>query len=341
MDPQTIQVPAPVQVMRMLHGAILERSLYAAAKFGVADALVHGPQNTADLAKQLKVNEGSLFRTLRALASHGIFSETAPRTFENTDLSLCLASSTAGSIRSLALLWGSGFVNRCLSELDYTIETGEPSRSKLFGPDGWAYMQQNPDLARLFDDAMTDMCSLVAPAIAASYDFGAWEELVDVGGGNGVMLAAILRAHPALHGVLADQKHVLERAEARGFLKGDVAPRVSMKPCNFLEEVPRAGRAYVLKTVLIDWDDDHSLAILKNVRKAVPHDGALLLVESSMPEGSAPSTGKFADIAMMVTWGSTVRTKNEFESMLSDAGFRLNRTIETPVDFTIFEAVPR
>ena len=130
------------------------------------------------------------------------------------------------------LFWGSDFHYPCFGKILHSVETGESSRSLLSGTDGFEHLRQNPELARLFDDAMTTMSELVAPAIASAYDYGRWDSLMDVGGGNGILLSQILRAHPGLRGVLADQEHVLTRARERGYLGGDLEGRTSMEWCH-------------------------------------------------------------------------------------------------------------
>jgi hypothetical protein len=180
----------------------------------------------------------------------------------------------------MLIFWGTETYYSSFGKILYSIQTGEPARSKLLGMDGWQYLQKNPGVARIFDDAMTDLSALVGPVIAGAYDFGQWGSIMDVGGGNGVLLAAILGAHPGLRGVLADQPDVLERAKARGFLAGELDARSSMLPCDFLREVPSGFRAYVMKHVIHDWDDERAHTILVNCRRAVPADGALLLDQS-------------------------------------------------------------
>jgi ubiquinone/menaquinone biosynthesis C-methylase UbiE len=206
--------------------------------------------------------------------------------------------------------------------------------------DGFEYLKTRPELARVFDDAMTDTSKLAGPAVAAAYDFGTWGSVMDVGGGNGMFLAAVLDAHPRLHGVLADLPHVLERARQRGFLGGDLEARTALKECDFLREVPPSCRAYMMKSVIHDWDDEASVTILANCRRVVPDDGALLLVEYPISEDNLPSTGKLADIIMMVLTGGRERTIEQYRVLLATAGFRLNQVCPTSGDFVIIEAMP-
>jgi hypothetical protein len=163
---------------------------------------------------------------------------------------------------------------------------------------------------------------------------------MDVGGGNGILLAAILTAHPGLRGMLADLPHTIERAKDRGFLGGELASRSAMQPCNFFDEVPPGCRAYLMKHVIHDWDDERAHNILANCRRAVPKDGAVLLVEFALAEGNAPSAGKFADVVMMLMTGGKERTAEEYRHLLGQAGFSLNQVILTVSGLNIIEALP-
>jgi hypothetical protein len=340
MIPEANSPAGPFELLRVRDGLVLHQALYAAAKLGVADLLNDGPRKTTDLATQLEVRESALYRVLRALASRGIFEETAPRSFANNPTSSYLRSGVPGSMRSMVIFWGTENYFRPFGEILYSVQTGEPARSKVLGMDGWEFLQQNPALARIFDDAMTDSSALVGPAIASAYDFGRWGSIMDVGGGNGVLLAAILKAHSGLTGTLADLPHVLERATERGFLGGDLKSRSAMLPCDFLREVPSGSRAYVMKHVIHDWDDEHAHTILVNCRHAVPADGALLLVEWALREANLPSTGKLLDVVMLLLTGGRERTIEEYGELLGGAGFRLNRVVPTSTDLVVVEALP-
>ena len=185
-------------LLQARNNLILHQALYAAAKLGVADLLNGGARATAELAGELKVNEEALYRMLRALASQGIFEETTPRTFGNSQLSRSLRTGEPGSVRALFLFFGTELYYRSLGEILYSIQTGEPARAKLLGMSEWEYLRQHPELARTFDDAMTSNSDLTGATIAAAYDFGAWESIMDVGGGNGILLSHVLKAHKKL-----------------------------------------------------------------------------------------------------------------------------------------------
>ena len=318
----------------------LHQALCAIAKFGVADAVERGVHNTCDLSRELSLNEKALYRTLRALAGEGIFQEVSPRSFRNTSLSNVLRSDVPGSLRALFIFSGSEFVARPFQEFAYSLQTGIPSRHMLSGMDSFAYLSQKPELAKIFDDAMTSFSSLVGPSIAAAYDFSAWERLTDVGGGNGVLLSHILKTHKTICGVLADVPHVLDRARERGFLSGELATRTSLQACNFFEAIPAGSRAYLMKSVIHDWDDDEALQILRKCRKVIPENGALLLLEMGLSAPNQPSIGKVIDLFMLVLTGGLERTVEEYRDLLARASFRLNRVVPTSTDFVILESLP-
>lgn len=331
----------PVPLLEILfESLVLHQALFAVAELGVADLVADDQKSTEELSSELKVDESSLYRLLRLLVGQSIFVEVSPRVFANNAVSNCLRSLAPVSLRALTRFRGSEFIYRSFGEILHSVRTGEPGRLKAFGMDGWEYLRQNPEAARLFDDAMTDTSSLAAPAIARAYDFSQWESIMDVGGGNGLLLAAILRTHTTMRGVLSDQHHVLERAKQRRFLQGELERRTRLEICDLFRDIPSGCRAYLMKSIIHDWNDEDARRILRNCRKSVPKDGALLLVEFDLPEGSAPARGKFIDVAMLVLTGGRERTVAEYASLLADAGFRLTQTVPTATGFNVIEALP-
>jgi len=337
---QTATTTGPMQLLQFANGIVVQQCIHAAAVLCIADLLKDGQLTAAELANRVEVDEGALYRILRLLSGHGIFEETAPRTFGNNALSHYLRADVGGSLRAAFIFRGSSFFYPAFKEILYSVRTGLSARDRGHGMDGWEFLQQNPEEARIFDEAMTAMSAFVGPSVASAYDFGAWGSLMDVGGGNGMLLAMILRAHPNLRGVLADQRHVIERARARGFLGGELASRASYHECDFFESIPAGCRAYLMKSVIHDWDDKQARAILKNCRKAVPSNGVLLLVEYSLGEDAKPSFADSVDVVMLVLTGGKERTQEQFRELLIGSGFRLNRVLPTPAGVSIIEAMP-
>jgi SAM-dependent methyltransferase len=337
---EDVSLVSRARLLQMASGVIVQQALYAAAKLGVADLLNGGARRVSEIAAELNVNEAALLRIMRLLASQGVFRESAPGTFANNELSDLLRSGIQGSFRSLVMLRGSQSFFAPFGEILYSIQTGLPAKEKLYGKDLFEKLKDDPEIARIFDDAMTDMSEWMGTAIATSYDFGRWGRLMDVGGGNGMLLAQILRVHPRLRGVLADLPHVLERAQERGFFAGDLGNRTQLQPCDFFQEVPTGCRAYLMKNVIHDWDDERAHKILCNCRRAVPDDGVLLLAQWAVPDENMPSPGRIMDIAMMILTGGKERSVEEHRALLAAAGFHLKQVFPVPGEFSIIEAVP-
>jgi len=340
MATQSASPATALELLQMTDGLIVHQSLCAAATLGIADLLKDGARSTADLAATLRVNDDALYRTMRFLAGQGVFHETAPRTFLNSALSEWLRTDVPGSVRSILIYRGSPFYFAPFGDLLYTIETGAPAREKADGENAFEQLRRNPDNSRMFDDAMTNISLLWASDIAAAYDFGRWSSVMDVGGGNGLLLATILTANPGLTGVLADQPHVLERARQRGFWSLDLAARVRFEPMDFFQSIPAGCRAYLMKNIIHDWNDERARRILLNCRRAIPDDGVLLLVEYCVGGENTATVGKTLDVVMLTLTGGKERTVGEHRHLLASAGFRLHQTLSIANDVMIIEATP-
>jgi O-methyltransferase domain len=323
----------PLHLLRLTDDLIAHLAVCAAAKFGFADVLSAGPCDTAGISARLMLNEQAVFRTLRYLAGHGIFEQVAPREFAMNEQSRWLQSSVPGSVRSILTFRGSRRFLEPLIDLPRAICTGDPAHI------GFDDLDQHPEERQSFDDAMTDLSAIWAPSVALGYNFGACGSLMDLGGGSGLLLATILKSHPALQGVLVDRPAALERARTRPFWNG-LADRVRFEAGDFFESVPTGCRVCLMKNILHDWDDARAARILTNCRRALPSDGILLLVEYSLGPANAPSLGKMLDVMMMASLGGKERTVEEHRELLAEAGFVLTETIPLPHDVMILEARP-
>ena len=322
-----------MQLLRMTEGLIIHQSLSAMASLGVADLLRDGPRDISAVADAAKVDEQALYRALRFLAGHGVFCETAPRQFANSQLSHWLRSDVPDSVRRAVIFRGSPYFISALTALSDVIATGRPAH------DAFERLRHNPEEACIFDDAMTDVSAIWAPIVATAHDFGYWGTLMDVGGGNGLLLAAILKAYPCLRAVLADQQHVLERAQDWA-IWSDLKDRIAFEPIDFFQSVPATCRAYLMKNVIHDWNDELALKILRNCRRAVPDNGVLFLVEYSVGPANTPSLGKATDMIMLASTGGKERTVNEHRELLAAAGFQLRNVIPVEGDVMMLEARP-
>jgi SAM-dependent methyltransferase len=335
------ELPPPAALFQMVTGYYISRAIYVAATLGIADLLAHGPQPSSTLAKATGMHAESLTRVLRLLASVGVFTEEEDRCFALTPLGECLRTGVPGSMRSTALLFA-GITQEAWRDLLYSVRTGEPAFHHVFGMDSFSYMAQHPEEAANFDKAMADFTKGIAIAVAATYDFSQFGTIVDVGGGNGMLLEVILKAHPTLRGVLVDMPHVAERAQQRIEAVG-LEERCKAVGGDFFLEVPSGGDAYILKHVIHDWGDARAVTILKNCHRAMGPQGKLLIVEGVYPshiDQSDASRGAASnDVNMLVCTGGRQRSEAEFRSLYGAAGFTLTRVIPIQARSSVIEGI--
>ena len=330
--------PPPATLLQMMTGYWVSQALHVAAKLGIADLLADGPVDCEDLAAATDTHAPSLQRVLRALASVGVFTEVSPGSFALTPLAELLRTETPGSMRALAIMYAEEQY-RAWGELLHSVRTGEMAFDHQFGMGYFEYLAQHPEADRVFNEAMTGWTHQLVGAVVDTYDFSPFKTIVDVGGGYGALLAAILRSNPGTRGVLFEQPHVVASAEEQVVAAG-VADRCTFVSGDFFAAVPTGGDAYVLSQILHDWDDERCVAILGQCRRAMPDHGKLLVVELVLPEGDEPFLGKWLDLHMLVLLGSRERTAAEYDTLFRAAGFKLARVVLTPPGPSVVEAVP-
>lgn len=325
----------------MINGYWLTQMLSTAARLKVADALAEGPRTAGELAARLGVHERSLYRLLRALASRGVFAETAAGRFGLTPMADLLRSDVPGSLWGLAQYAGDPEQQRyrCWGDLHESIRTGAPAFHRLMGMAPFEYLARNPEVARTFDAAMASYTAASVSAILESYDFSRHAHIVDVGGGNGRLLAAILAKHGRAHGTLFDLPHAVEAARAHLAREG-LAARSRCISGDFFERVPAEGDLYLLKCVVHDWEDEKAIAILKSCRRAMGRDARLLLAEAVIVPGNDPCLGKLMDVNMLVIHGGLERTQAELAALLEKSGFELSGVVFTGSVVDLVEARP-
>jgi len=242
----------------------------------------------------------------------------------------------------MALLFAGPMVDRSWGDLLYSVETGEIAFNHAFGMGVFEYMSQHPEIAALFNEAMTAGSTQAAAAVAAVYDFSSFRALADLGGGHGVLLITILKANPHLRGILFDLPHAAEGGRKQIEAAG-LAGRAEFVAGDFFQAAPGGADVYLLKGVIHDWDDARSVAILKNCHRAMPPQGKLLLVEGVCPArmDRSPWTQIIAgsDVNMLVNAGGRERTDAEFNALLEAAGFKLTRIIPTETVLSVIEGV--
>jgi hypothetical protein len=323
--------------MEMLQGPWIAQAIYAAAALGLADQVAAGPRRPEDLAAAVGAEPAALQRLLRALAGLGIFAEDDAGRFGLTPLAATLQSDVPGSMRAMALLIGSEWHWRAWEDFLTSVRQGGPAFDRVHGLNPFAFFGQHPEAGAVFDRAMTSFTAQVNAAIVQAYDFSGFQTLVDVGGGQGTLLAAILQAQPHLQGVLLDLPAVVEAARPALAAAG-VAERCEIVAGDFFGELPRGGDAYLLKNIVHGWNDARAAAILQRCGAAMAADSRLLLVESVIPPGNAPSLGKLMDLEMLVmTEGGRERTEEEFRALLGAGGFQLLGVTPTRSPVSVIE----
>ena len=313
--------------------------VHAAARLGLADLLADGPRSVDDLAAATGTHAPSLARLVRALAALGALAEVGGGRVELTPLGAPLRSDVPGSVRDAVLFLAGEWYWRAWGGLLHSVRTGEPAFPAVHGTTAWDYRARHPEEGAIFDAAMTGISGMAADAVARSYDFSRIGVLADVGGGHGELLAAILAAHPSMRGILFDQPQVV--AGARRLLeRAGVADRCEVVGGSFFEAVPGGADAYLLKSVIHDWDDPEAAAILRACRAAVGDKGRLLVVERVVGPPNEPDPAKFSDLNMLVELGGRERTAEEYRDLLAGAGFRLVGVTPTGSPFEVVEAAP-
>ena len=343
MDHTSMLVDAPVsahaQVIQMATAYWGSRALFVAARLGLADQISGRPRTAREVAAATGTHAPSLYRLMRVLAGLGVLVEDEQRRFDLTPLGAALRTDAPGAARSTVLALAGDWWWRGWEHLEHCVETGETGMQRAWGTSVFEFLASHPDEAAHFNNAMIGFHGAEPAAVAEAYDFSRFHTVVDVGGGTGNLLAAILRRHPDLRGVLADRPHVVREATAVLGPSG-VEDRVTLEAIDFFETVPRAGDVYVLSHVIHDWDEARCLAILQRCRAAMTPSSRLLIIETVLMAGDAFHSGALLDLAMLVMPGGRERTEEEYGALLEAAGFRMVRVVPTASSVSVIEAAP-
>ena len=324
------------QLMRLLWpGGVAVQAIHVAARLGIADLVAAAPKTAVELSEATRTNGTSLARLLRALTSLGIFAEDASGRYRQTPMSDALRADHPESIRPFAMMLGARFIWEPVGRLDESIRTGRAAFERVHSAPFFRYLAENPEDAAIFNGAMSSMPSYLA-GIVGAYDFSKFRRIVDVGGGYGALLAAILEANPQARGVLLDLPPVVAGASA--LRREGIADRCELVAGDFFDGVPEGGDAYLLKGIIHDWNDEAAVEILRRCRQAIRPDGTLILLETVLTGSDEPGRA-LMDVLMMVLTSGRERTELEFRSLLRDASFSLTRVISTP-GHSILESRP-
>jgi hypothetical protein len=332
---------APQQALwQMITGCFVSQAVFTAAKLGIADLLKDGPRHPAVLAEATATHAPSLYRLLRALASIGVFIEDEQGRFGLTPVAELLRTDAPGSLRAVALLTGSPLEWGAWGDLLYSVQSGASAVPHVFGVELWEYIARHPETNDIFHQAMSNISATELRAILSAYDFSAIHTLVDIAGGHGKLLFTILQAYPQMHGILFDLPTVIERAEEQLKATG-VAQRCTLVRGDMFASVPTGGDAYIMKSVIHDWDDEQAVALLRVCRTAMPAHAKLLLISRILAPANVADPGKFMDLNMLVALGGRERTTAEFEALLDAADLALSRIIPTRSPMSILECTKR
>ena len=324
---------------RLMDGYLTTQLLYVAAKLGVADVLADGPRTGPEIAAAVGADPDRLTRMLRGLALDDVLAEDEDGRFALTPVGECLREGVPGSLRGQVLVRGDVYWQAAAGMLQ-TATDGGTALEHVHGARFFDYLAAEPERAAAFQRSMAHRSQREAADVVAVYDFTGIDRLVDVGGGAGVLLEAILRATPGLHGLLFDRTEAVERAERRLAAAG-LDARCECVAGDFFAAVPPGADAYLLSRVIHDWDDDDAHCILARCREAMPPGSRLLLVEAILPERArdGPEAVRM-DVHMLMLLGARERTADEYRRLLAGAGFALRRVVptESPADLGVLEA---
>ena len=316
------------------YGHWLARCLHVVAYLGVADALdEETPRSASDLAAAVGTHPDPLGRVLRLLAAHGIFEIQGSDTFGHSAASRLLRTDHPQSMRASVQLPGLPIIWASCGEMEHSVRTGLPAAAEVFPGGFWQYLTQYPEEGRVFNAAMAGKAHGAVAGILASYDFSGFGLIGDIGGGSGHLLRAVLDdAAPTARGVLFDLPHVIEEAA------GVASERLTLQAGDFFRDALPTCDAYLLMEIIHDWADEEAVAILQAIRRAAPAHAKLLLIETIVPDDPGPDWSKVLDIIMLTLVGGRQRTQQEYEALLAQSGFVLQREIDTRAGISILEA---
>ncbi len=328
---------ASAELLRLITGYRISQAVYVAAKLGIADRIADGPKDAETLARETGVRADPLFRTLRALAAVGVLTLDASKRFGLTRLGQSLRTDVPRTVAAFAVFQGEESY-RAFADLLHTVRTGETAFDHVYGMGHFEYLAGHPEASAIFNAAM-GVSARISGTLGEGYDFSRRRVVVDVGGGHGAVLAAVLAANPHLRGILYDLPAAV--TEAPAFLASQgVAERCTIRTGSAFESIPPGGDVYLMSRLLHDFPDDRAAVLLRNCRRAIPSSGVLLLREGVLPETEVPARRVSLDLEMMALNGGRERTEAEWRALLRGEGFELSRVLPGAASQDLLEARP-
>lgn len=337
-EPTDAERAAAAAMLPLISGMHISRAVYLVAALGIADRLAEGPKTAADLAAVTGTHPPSLYRVLRLLAALDVLTEHPGQAFSLTLTGQRLRGDVPASVRSWAMLVDCIGGVRAFEPFLDTVRTGTPGVDLAHGMDTFSYLAAHPDSVRGFQAAMSERTAAFAGSVAARYDFTTMHTVADIGGGKGTLLAAVLRQHEHLRGVLFDLPAVV--ADAMPVLRAaGVADRCDLVGGDFFTTVPPGADGYLLANVLHDWEDTRAAHILANCRQAMPEHGRVLIIERLIPDDPhAAIPVLLSDLNMLVFTGGQERTTTEYRQILTNANLTLTTVKPVAPPYGVIEA---
>lgn len=317
------------RIRQLVTGYQVARALLAADELGVVKLLESGPKSAEELAQATGTHVASLYRFLRALSTVDLVQENGDRQFA--------LGSLARGLRDAARIGVEGY--RAWAELPFSLRTGKAAFPEVFGKSFYDYISEDETRATRFDSSLAAVSRDWAPAVLEAYDFAPIGTVAEIGGGRGTFLAALLKAHPTMNGMLFDLPQVVKHAGSV-LEEAGVAGRCQCVGGSFFESVPEGADVYTLCNLLADWNDEQAATILKSCERAMPSHGRVLIIERLIPPPGDPNRQAmaFRDLFFLVLEGGAIRTSDELSRILRAADLQGSRIIPTTSTFSIVEA---
>ncbi len=313
------------KMLLLLSGEWISRALYVTTKLDVADHLAE-PKSVEELAKLTHSDPESLYRILHTLASVDVFREVSPRVFCNTEMSSLLGKSHPDTLHALSLFYGED-IHRSWDALFPSIQTGTPAFQLRFGQPVFPYFKEHPESRVLFQQAMREKSAAVIHSALASYDFSKFRSVYDIGGGQGQFLSALIHQYPTIQGTLFELPEVLSQVKY---------PDYTLMSGDFFISIPEGADAYLLKSVLHDWDDDKCKKILDNCYRGMGKESKLLIMDVVLQPKAVYAN--CMDLLMLAITGGKERNLEDFTRLLARSGFTIEKVYPTATEFSIIEA---
>jgi hypothetical protein len=320
----------------LLMGHFAAECVHAVAVLGIADLLANGTTTIDALASVTGCHGPSLQRVLRLLVRFDVFAETMPGRFELTPVGATLRSDASDSLRDAAIFMMSAPLWASCGSLLETLRSGESAFVKLHNATVYEYLAEHPESAAVFHRFMTTQSNLHNAAVVDAYDFSGIRTLVDIGGGHGATLIAVLRRYPTMRGILFDLTEVVSTARLN---TSELAGRCDAVGGDMLNSVPTGGDVYVIKRVMMDRHDDDAETILRNCLSAMNAGGKILVVDPMLPSDTEPHPNWLTDMISLTVTGGRCRTEAEFRKLFDAVGLTLVRVVATRSPNFILEGI--